>query len=148
MCCLLAADVAAVSASEDLFVPKDDNFRAWNRIRDITDGKQYRKQHTDKRLQLGKTFDTDVLITIILNTDGLDIYSNPSESAWPVFGTVAEIDPTRRFLSDKILNIALWSGDGKPPVDCIFRYLQEDLNELNQGTVNFVNVFGILYNSW
>ena len=118
---------------EQVFVPNEANFRPENRIRDFTDGTQYRKQHKEKLQQLQRGSPDDLLITLILNTDGLNIQSNPRASAWPVFGTIAEICPSRGFQSEKILNIALWSGLGHPPIDCIFKYLQQEIDEINLG---------------
>ena len=58
---------------EQVFVSNEANFRPGNRIRDFTDGTQYRKQHKEKLQQLQRESPDDVLITLILNTDGLNI---------------------------------------------------------------------------
>ena len=123
-----------LTLDENIFVPSDGNFRTGNRIRDVTDGKRYKEQHAEKVRQLPVASADDVSVTLILNTDGLNVQSNPSETAWPIFATIAEISPARRFQLDKILNIALWSGEGHPPMDCIFRYLQHEIDEINQGS--------------
>ena len=118
---------------EDLFVPTDQNYRTGNRIRNITDELAYRRKHQQKRTELGLTSSDAVLLSLVLNTDGLKVHENPNQSAWPVFATIAELDSRRRFLPDKILNLALWSGEGKPPIECIFDYLQQEVDYINKG---------------
>ena len=72
-------------------------------------------------------------MTLILNTDGLEVHSNPINTAWPVFAVIPELPPNKRFLSDKIINVALWASQGKPPMKCIFRYFQQQIDNLNDG---------------
>ena len=76
--------------------------------------------------------ENDTLVSLVFNTDGVQVQDNPSQSAWPIFATIAEITAQRRFFADKILNLALWSGEGKPPVGAILRLAQEQLDDLNQ----------------
>ena len=120
-----------VFADEDLFVPGEDNFRLENRIRDITDGKRYRSAHSAAKRRLNLK-NSDILLSLVINTDGVQVQERTGQSAWPIFATIAEVPAHRRFFSDKILNLALWSGEGKPPIGAMLRRVQEELDELNQ----------------
>ena len=122
-----------VFEGETIFQPSPDNYRINNRITDITDGRCYRESHSLKFDQLGLNAEEDVLLTLILNTDGVEVHSDSADSAWPIFATIAEIPASRRFMSDKILNIALWAGQGKLPNEAIFRYFQQQVDYINEG---------------
>ncbi|OQV13638.1 hypothetical protein BV898_12109 [Hypsibius exemplaris] len=117
---------------ESLFVPSDLNFRQGDRIRDMTDGSAYRSSHCRSRERLGLVSDTDKLLTMVINTDGLQINESGGKSAWPVFGMISEIHPDRRAMNDKILNLALWEGEGKPPIVGIMREINEQIEEINE----------------
>ena len=119
----------SIHSDENLLVPSDDNFRLENRTCDITDGKRYRSTYlaAKKRLQLK---DNHILLSLVINTDGVQVQER--QSAWPIFATVAEIPKQRRFFADKILNLALWSGEGKPPIGAMLRRVQEQLDDINQ----------------
>lgn len=106
------------NTDERLFRPDQDNFRKNNRVADITDGTAYRKSHKDNAARLDLQPE-DNLVSLIVNTDGLQINRSGRQSAWPVFAIIAEIKPHRRAMTDKILNLALWNGEGKPPIEFI-----------------------------
>lgn len=117
-------------AGEKLFIPTEKNFRPGNRIRDITDGDCYRAVQKKSRqdLVLG---DHEVLLSLVVNTDGLSINDSGAQSAWPVFMTIAEISHKRRFWTDKIVNYALWQGTGKPPISSILKSFQKEMEEIS-----------------
>ena len=122
---------------ETIFVPDHTNFRETNRVRDITDGSAYRRLHEESRKRVNAPSQSK-LVTLILNTDGLQLNESGNRSVWPLFGVVAEISPHRRYQNDKILNLALWEGDGKPPIEAIMKNLQMEIDEINQQGKNFM----------
>jgi hypothetical protein len=113
-------------------VPDELNYRKDNRIRDITDGAAYRKNYAKSCERLSVGLHGGSLGTLILNTDGLQTNESGRQSAWPVFGMLAEIPPQRRCMNDKIFNLALWQGEGKPPIELILQNLQMEMDEINE----------------
>ena len=120
-------------ADEELFEPTVDNYRVGNRIKDITDGTLYRSRYRAAKEKLNLTED-ELLVSLVLNMDGVKVQENPGQSAWPVFATVAGIPSARRFFGDKILNLALWSGEGKPPAAVMLKFIQHEINDINQSS--------------
>lgn len=112
-------------------MPKPENFRVDNRVSDITDGMAYRELHQNCRQRL-QVADGKLLITLILNTDGLQLHDSGHRSVWPVFAAIAELPARRRYMNDKIVTVALWEGQGKPPLRAIMRQLQVEIMEINQ----------------
>ncbi|OQV22051.1 hypothetical protein BV898_03898 [Hypsibius exemplaris] len=117
---------------ESLFVPSDLKFRQGDRIWDTTDGSAYRSTHRRSRERLGLVSDTDKLLTMVINTDGLEINESGGKSAWPVFGMISGIHPDRRAMNDKILYLALWEEEGKPPIVEIMSEINEQIEEINE----------------
>ena len=113
-----------------MFRPTEENYRPGNRIRDITDGDAYRSRYKVAWDSCGANPD-DVILSLVLNTDGLVVNESGAQSAWPVFATVCELTPKKRFSRDKILNLALWQGEGKPPIDSITRIVQAEIDQIN-----------------
>ena len=126
-----------------MFVQTKDNYRPENRIRDITDGSRYRSTYFAARERLNLT-GSDKLISLVVNTDGVQVQERTGQSASDIFATIAEISPERRFFADKILNLGLWSGEGKPPIGAMLRRVQEQLDDVNQsrfcGTPQFIQL--------
>jgi hypothetical protein len=58
-------------------------------------------------------------------------HKSSTDSVWPVFATIAELPRSVRFKQDKILNLALWHGEGKPPIRSILRNLREEMDIIN-----------------
>ncbi|OQV22579.1 hypothetical protein BV898_03405 [Hypsibius exemplaris] len=127
----LRTQLQHVLEGEAVFQPDTTNYRPNNRISDITDGEAYRTCHTRSRERLELRSDDDVLVTLILNTDGLVVNKSGCESAWPVFASIAEILPGRRFMNDKILNLSLWQGGGKPSIELLLADLDAAIEEVN-----------------
>ena len=74
----------------------------------MTEGKAYREAYAHKLKCLKTVVDSsDMLVTIVLNTDGLNLSQSGNRSAWPVFGVTAAVLVNRGFLSDKIINLCI-----------------------------------------
>ena len=58
----------------------------------------YLKKYAEKRRALQLQSEDDILVTLIMNMNGLPVYSNPSELTWPIFETLAELGPQKRLL--------------------------------------------------
>jgi hypothetical protein len=115
---------------ESLHEWKEGRFRTGHRITDITDGECYHKSQIRfrKKLNVPKN---DLLLTLVWNTDGLLYHTSSESSVWPVFATLSELPRSIRFNSDKILNLALWHGEGKPPIMAILRSIRSELDAIN-----------------
>ena len=90
--------------------------RISGRIRDITDGRAYQEAYAIRYKEIMSHKNNRALVTLILNTDSLSLNGSGNRSAWPVFGVIAELPSSRRYLPDKIINLALWYGEGKSDI--------------------------------
>ena len=80
-----------------------------NSISDVIDGCKYKEK--------GILFPHSISLTC--NTDGVPVFSSSNASLWPVYYTINELPIIyrRRYV---ILH-ALWSGTGKPNIDCLLK---------------------------
>jgi len=79
-----------------------------NTITDITDGSAYRQI-------VDECQGSDVVLTALLNTDGVNLYSSSKIELWPIFLAINELNPKARFSRENFLLIGIWQGKGKPP---------------------------------
>ena len=70
----------------------------------MTDGKAYKEAYGNGLKQFQSGTGDKTLATIMLNNDGLNLKQSGNKSAWPIFGVVAELPASWRFLPDKIVN--------------------------------------------
>lgn len=80
-------------------------------ITDITDGRIYREL-----LSEGGFLYHNCNITVLMNTDGLSLYSSSKVQLWPVFFAINELSPSLRFARENIILASIWQGKGKPPM--------------------------------
>ena len=79
-------------------------------IVDITDGEYYRKL-----CQPGQFLHSSSHISVIMNTDGIPLYSSSNVKLWPVFLAINELPPSQRFARENMILAAIWQGKNKPP---------------------------------
>jgi hypothetical protein len=87
-------------------------------IHDITDGSQYKS--------MGASFPN--FISLTCNTDGVPVFSSSKVSLWPVYYVVNEMPLANR--RKCIILHALWSGIGKPRIECLFQPVVSELKHL------------------
>lgn len=80
-------------------------------ITDITDGRIYREL-----LSEGGFLYHNCNITVLMNTDGLSLYSSSKVQPWPLFFAINELSPSLRFARENIILASIWQGKGKPPM--------------------------------
>lgn len=80
-------------------------------ITDITDGRIYREL-----LSEGGFLYHNCNITVLMNTDGLSLYSSSKVQLWPLFFAINELSPSLRFARENIILASIWQGKGKPPM--------------------------------
>jgi hypothetical protein len=100
--------------------------KEWNEntITDIIDGSAYRKILHES---CGKN---EYILTAVLNTDGVNLYSSSKVELWPIFLAVNELNPRARFSRQNLLLVAIWQGKGKPPFKSYFKSVGSQLNSL------------------
>jgi len=108
-----------------------------NTITDITDGSAYK--------QIVNEFQgSDVVLTALLNTDGVNLYSSSKIELWPIFLAINELNPKARFSRENLLLIGIWQGKGKPAFKLYFKSISVQLNSLNtegiQITIDSLNI--------
>lgn len=86
----------------------------------ITDGSAYR--------QIINEFQgSDFVLTALLNTDGVNLYSSSKFEIWPIFLAINELIPKARFSRENLLLIGIWQGKGKPPFISYFKSISAQL---------------------
>lgn len=95
--------------SEDFIAERSSNI---DKITDFHDGLLYRNKPKIERKE----------ITLILNTDGVQIFKSKSKSLWPVQLIINEINRKNRFLIKNMLVVALWFH-AKHPSMKVFKFI-------------------------
>ncbi|KAK3926279.1 Zinc finger protein 438 [Frankliniella fusca] len=92
-----------------------------NNIEDIYDGEIY------KQVEAQTFNNSGISISLMWNTDGVQIFTSNTYSLWPVYLVVNELPPEKRFLSENLLIAGLWGSLVKPHPNVyllpIYKYL-------------------------
>lgn len=96
-----------------------------NSMRDIKDGKFYEKFLLTKNNGRNK-------ITLVMNTDGVQVFKSKNKSLWPIQVFVNELDVRKRFLIKNILVLGLWYDPIHPKMPSLLNPLMMELRQLNQ----------------
>lgn len=71
------------------------------------------------------------LITLTLNTDGVNIFKSSNKSSfWPLQMVINELDPSIRFKTENILVTGFWFGS-TPNLDIFLKPFINEVNEIN-----------------
>ena len=105
-------------------------------LRDISDGACYQQLFSDGGFLSGTE---NFNITSIFNMDGLSLYSSSRIELWPIFMTVNELEPQKRFARHNIILSGIWQGRGKPPFKQFLHAFATEMNKL------FDNGFEVKY---
>ncbi|KAI4799983.1 hypothetical protein KUCAC02_016521 [Chaenocephalus aceratus] len=104
-------------------------------VRDVTDGSCYRQLFEDGGFLSGPG---NCNITVIANTDGLNLYQSSRVELWPIFLTINELEPQRRFSRQNIVLAGIWQGTGKPPFEQFMGAFTKEMNKLYTTGFQFV----------
>lgn len=96
-----------------------------NHIKDIYDGKAYRKFVDKLSLQ-----DRYSYVSTILNTDGAPVFKSSNYSIWPLYIMPNEIPSEARF--DNVIVLGMWYGEKKPAMSVILDRAVEFFNEISK----------------
>lgn len=95
-------------------------------IEDVYDAKNYKD--AEKKF---KEFCTN--ITMMFNTDGMQVFTSNSFSLWPFYLVINELPPNKRFLSENLLIAGLWGSVVKPHPNLFLLPIYKDLKILEDG---------------
>jgi len=76
-------------------------------------------------------------ITLMWNTDGMQIFSSNTFSLWPFYLVVNELPPKKRFLSENLLIAGVWGSVVKPHPNVFLLPIYKDLKTIEKG-INIV----------
>ncbi len=87
-----------------------------------------RRENSDLKLhQFFPVDDSKVTVKLILNTDGAQLIKSSTESAWPVWASLADLPPILRSAFKYITLCCLWYGRGKPDWDKVWTKFLESI---------------------
>ena len=78
----------------------------------------------------------EVIVRLIVNTDGTAVCKTPTTSAWPLFFAIADLPPKPRQLFKNLVLGALFVGSGYPDIDVFFEHTQNELSVSEKLTFN------------
>lgn len=120
--------------SQDIIAEKEVNN---DKTTDIHDGLLYKNKPKIERRE----------ITLILNTDGVQIFKSKSKSLWPVQLIINEIHRTKRFMTKNILVVALWFHAKHPNMKVLLKPLIEEMIDLKKnGLKMMINNVKYIFN--
>lgn len=97
-----------------------------NNIEDIYDGEVYKEAE--------KSFlESCINITLMWNTDGMQIFKSNSFSLWPFYLVINELSPRKRFQTENLLIAGVWGSVVKPHPNVYLPPIYEDLKTLEKG---------------
>ena len=97
-------------------------------IEDIYDGARYQSY-----MQSGKFLSQDHNISFIWNTDGVPVFKSSKYSIWPLYFSIAELPPHKRWCSDNVILAGLWFGVKKPNMLTFLKPFTDSLSVLYSG---------------
>jgi len=95
-------------------------------LTDFTDGAEYKRKH-------GAGFPASLSLTC--NVDGVPVFKSSNTSMWPVFYVVNDLPFSLR--RDNVLLHGLWSGAGKPKMECFLTPIVDELATLNKNKLTW-----------
>ncbi|KAE8738830.1 hypothetical protein FOCC_FOCC015662, partial [Frankliniella occidentalis] len=105
-----------------------------NGIEDVYDGNLYKEA---QKSVLASPFN----ISLLWNTDGLQLFNSSSFSLWAWYFVINELPPDKRFQSENMLVAGIWGSVKKPHPNVFLQPIHDELESLRKG-VNF-HVHGI-----
>ena len=79
---------------------------------------------TEDDIRIPNTFENDsatIIITLVMNSDGVRIINSGKQSLWPVWLAIANLPPIKRCMFRNIILARLWFGKWKPCWDELFK---------------------------
>ncbi|KAK3921762.1 Nuclear distribution protein PAC1 [Frankliniella fusca] len=97
-----------------------------NNVEDVYDGELYKAAEQDILSELTN-------ISLMWNTDGLQIFNSTSFSLWPWYFVVNELPPEKRYLSENMLIAGIWGSATKPHPNVYLKPIHRDVKLLEKG---------------
>ncbi|CAF0973036.1 unnamed protein product [Brachionus calyciflorus] len=94
-------------------------------LKSPTDGKIYKSA-------ILSSCSSDILVSLVLNTDGCPITKSKNYSLWPLLGSVLELKPSTREKFENVIILGLWLNIGKPSYNIFYEKSLEQLNEMKK----------------
>ncbi|XP_034255450.1 uncharacterized protein LOC117653711 isoform X2 [Thrips palmi] len=95
-------------------------------IEDVCDGEVYK--------EAAKSFDESCFtITLMWNTDGMQVFTSNTFSLWPFYLVINELPPKKRFLSENLLIGGIWGSVVKPHPNVFLLPIYKELKALERG---------------
>lgn len=98
-------------------------------IDDVNKGTFYRKLRSDNIIQPNKT------VTLMINTDGVQLINSKATQFWPVLAIINELNPKVRFKSRNKIIAGLWYDSTPPDMSLYLWPIIEELNQLSKSGV-------------
>ena len=95
-------------------------------IEDIYDGELYQEA-------LKTVLASPTNISLMWNTDGLQVYNSGTFSLWPFYLVVNELSPQKRFLTENMIIGGIWGSTKKPHPNVFLQPIHHDLSILKAG---------------
>lgn len=99
-----------------------------NILRDIYDGKNYRKFVESLELS-----DRNNFVSATFNTDGAPLFESSAYSIWPIYMMLNELPFSVR--SSELIVVGLWFGKSKPNMNIFLKPFVDDMNRLSKDGV-------------
>lgn len=101
-------------------------------IEDICDGEVFKEAE--------KSFvETCFHITLMWNTDGMQVFTSNNFSLWPLYLVITELSPKKRFLSENLLIGGVWGSVVKPHPNVFLLPIYKELKALGKGIDVIIN---------
>jgi hypothetical protein len=97
-----------------------------NNIEDIYDGEVYKEAES-------KFQNSCVNITLMWNTDGMQVFNSSAYSLWPFYFVINELPPSKRFLSENLIVGGIWGGLVKPHPNVYLLPIYKEVKSLEDG---------------
>lgn len=99
--------------------------------------------HSADLYQRIKKNQDEVLITLTVNSDGVNVFKSKRHgSLWPIQAVVNEISPLQRFSFDNSLLCSLWF-DRDPDMGLFFMNFVEQIKDLNENPIYILDNQGV-----
>ena len=101
-----------------------------NDISDVVDGFIY-KNSTKSKLE--NCFDKEIILSFIINTDGISISDKSNITIWPIYLAINEIPKSTRFCINNMIIAGITIGDKKPNFEIFMEPIVNELKKIRNG---------------
>lgn len=105
-----------------------------NDISDVVDGFIY-KNFTKSELENCIDKDKEIILSFIINTDGISISDKSNITIWPIYLAINEIPKSTRFCINNMIIAGITIGDKKPNFEIFMEPIVNELKKLEMGII-------------